>query len=342
VKRILFAALLIACARPVLAQASKTSLKGLPPGPRPVQVAIGAYLIDLEKIDESTLTHTIDGYLTLEWNDPRLSRAAAPDLDRSAMTLEEIWSPNIEFVNQHAEPDLVNSELVVRDDGHVRYDERFKVDLSTDFDLRRFPFDEQTMVLSIESFSHDRSEVQFTARQPKELRSPDAFLPDWDITGVDQRLDTDAHDPDQVTYARYNFAIHVHRKRGFYYWNTFLPLAFITLLAWAVFFVPADDLQTRTGVSITALLTAIAFSLVISGTRPRVSYLTFMDAVFLNAYFLIFVAIVAVIGAHFSTRPPGDDKSVDAGGERLSALWRWMFPLLGVVTYGALALKFLL
>jgi hypothetical protein len=53
-----------------------------------------------------------------------------------------------------------------------------------------------------------------------------------------------------------------------------------------------------------------------------------MDALFLNAYFLIFVATAAVIGSHHLIRRTGRD---DKAGW-LSRVGRYSFPVLTIVT----------
>lgn len=331
------AAIVFVCALAGPARAAE-SLKSMPPGPKPFPVTVGTYLIDFDKIDEQTLTHTIVGYLTLEWKDPRLAKGLAPDLDRDAVTLEQIWSPNIEFTNQHTPRETANSQVSIADDGTVKYEERFKAELATDFDLVRFPFDQQMLLVQIESFQYDASQVVLIERTMRELKSPDSFLPDWFIGDVSQQIDTDTNNPDRALFSRYTFDIPVARKRGYYVWNVFMPLGFITFLAWAVFFINPEDVATRAGVSITALLTAIAFSLVISGTRPRVSYLTFMDAIFLNAYFMIFITAVAAVYGHFLIRASGSNQSA----EKFSRLGQRAFPVLVLLSNAVLALNFLL
>jgi len=308
--------------------AAPASLKTLPPGPRPIPVTVGTYLIDFEKIDESTLTHKISAYLTLVWRDPRLAKGQGADLDPMTVTLDQIWHPNIEITNQHTPREIANAMLTLDDDGTVTYEERFKAELATDFDLKRFPFDRQMLLLQIESFRFTAADVKFLARDMRQLKSPAAFLPDWEIDDVSQNIDTDNYNPDEHVYSRYTFDIQVARKRGYYAWNVFLPLTFITLLVWAVFFITPEDVATRSAVSITSLLTAIAFSLVISGTRPRVSYLTFMDAVFLNAYFLIFLTTASVIAGHFLIVRSGNPESA----QRLSRAGQRYFPLLLLAT----------
>jgi hypothetical protein len=68
------------------------NLKSLPPDNH-IEVSVGAYLIDFVGVDEENLIYTLDGYLTLERKDPRLSLQAAPALDRAGVTLGQIWSP---------------------------------------------------------------------------------------------------------------------------------------------------------------------------------------------------------------------------------------------------------
>ena len=76
-----------------------------------------------------------------------------------------------------------------------------------------------------------------------------------------------------------------------------------------------------------------------AATLPHgVSYLTFMDAIFLNAYFMIFVAAVASVVGHFLIRTSGSS----ASAERFSRLGQRAFPLVVLLSNAALALKFLL
>jgi Neurotransmitter-gated ion-channel ligand binding domain/Neurotransmitter-gated ion-channel transmembrane region len=298
------------------------SLKSLPPNNH-IEVSVGAYLIDFEEITEETLTYTVSAYVTATWHDPRLLKGSAPDLDRAAVTVDQIWWPNLEFANEHEPRQTTNSQITIDDDGRVKYEERFTAKLAAELDLRRFPFDSQTLPLSIESFRYDRSALVLTPIQGHELVSPRAFLAEWHILGASQRMEIDDYNPERRPYSRYNFEIRVQRKAGFYLWNICLPLLLIAVLAWSVFWIAPEDISTRTGISITALLTAIAFSLVIADSRPRVSYITFMDAVFLSAYAVIFLAAAGSVFGHVLIRRSGSPDQAEA----MSRICLWAFPL---------------
>jgi hypothetical protein len=329
--------LVVAVSREASAQTSShPGLRDLP-AERPVRVEIAAYLIDFVRVDEENLIYTLDGYLTLEWKDPRLSLQAAPALDRAGVTLGQIWSPNIELMNQHSPRQIANTQITLDPEGRVKYEERFTVDLAAELNLRRFPFDEQTLPLQIESFRFGQDELVFVPRAGREMRSPSAFLPDWDILDASDRFDADDYNPDRRPYSRHSFEIRVRRKVGYYVWNVFLPIALITALSWTSFWVTPADLQTRMNIGLTAMLTAIAFSLVIAGNRPRVSYMTFMDGVCLASYGLIFLVMVETILAHGSVRRGDTDRA-----EWLSRAARMVFPAVAVVSVLLLTALFFL
>lgn len=307
-------------------------LPAIPPGPRPFPVTIGGYLIDLERIDESAGMCALDGYLDLEWVDPRLQRDAAPALDRNRLTIHDIWWPNIEFYNQYDARQISNVQINVSDDGTVEYQERFNARLSCDLDFRQFPFDRQRLPMQIESFRYDAGQLGFHARPARDLESPRAFLPDWFILGATERTTVDEYNPDQRPYAAYVFTVEVQRKSASYIWNMFLPIALITLLSGVVFWIRNKDF---TNIAITTLVAAVAFAFVVAAGRPRQQYLTFMDAMVLSAYVIIFLSNVAAVALHYTDWTGRVERAA-----ALTRTARWAFPLLYVALVSAAVARF--
>jgi hypothetical protein len=296
-------------------------------------VTVGAYLIDIERIEETTGTYTVAAYLELEWRDPRLAREVASGLDRSRLTLQEIWWPNIELYNQYDPRNTANLHLSIKDDGTVVYEERFRARLGSDLNFRFFPFDSQDLPLQIESFRYDASQVSLVSRPGRQLKSPSAFLPDWFIGTVSERLGVDKNNPEERPYAHYVLTTRVERKWISYLWNVFLPLGLITALSWVAFWIRNKDMSN---ISITTLVAAVAFTFVVSGGRPRLSYMTFMDSIFLSSYLIIFLANVAAVAVHYFD-------GGNPGKARLLALRsRWLFPLLYLALLGLSLGSFLL
>lgn len=67
------------------------------------------------------------------------------------------------------------------------------------------------------------------------------------------------------------------RRPGYFYWNVFLIMFFITGLSFATFSVSAERPENRLQLSFTLFLTSVAFKFVINQSLPKISYLTFMD-----------------------------------------------------------------
>ena len=83
------------------------------------------------------------------------------------------------------------------------------------------------------------------------------------------------------------FEIDVKRRSSFYIWKVFLPLMLMVFLSWAVFWIEASDLSNQIQVAVTTILTVIAFAFAISATMPRLPYLTYIDAFFLECYIYV-------------------------------------------------------
>lgn len=74
--------------------------------------------------------------------------------------LSTMWWPQIEYVNT-AEPTITNQSLEILPSGHVKYTMGLTSTFRADLDLRRFPFDRQSLDVRIQSFIYDASRLRF-------------------------------------------------------------------------------------------------------------------------------------------------------------------------------------
>lgn len=135
-----------------------------PPNPDgPVLVDLGLYIIEITAINIADNTFRMEGFLDLIWCDPRLAYAVTPTgrqeeifLEEAALNkIQEIWWPDIEFVNEAGASEIENTELIILPDGTINYQHRFNAELENNYDLRQFPFDRQLLEIEIESFAWD-------------------------------------------------------------------------------------------------------------------------------------------------------------------------------------------
>ena len=70
-------------------------------GKGPVDVSVGLYITNFVGIDETRETFEVGGFLTGQWQDPRLALRPAISKEKPPRTfrLEELWAPAIEGAN---------------------------------------------------------------------------------------------------------------------------------------------------------------------------------------------------------------------------------------------------
>lgn len=121
----------------------------------PVDVQMQLYVQKVHSIDELTQTWGLDGYLRLWWVDPRLRFEDSCKYH----TLPDgnlLWVPEIYWDNGAETPvlgGLDGSVLRVYPDGRVWYSRAIRVTLTAPMSFSKFPYDAQTLALSIGSYT---------------------------------------------------------------------------------------------------------------------------------------------------------------------------------------------
>lgn len=273
---------------------------------KPVEVSIALHVINLADIDEVSERFNLMFYLLAQWNDPRLAFSPRDPTERfHAFTPNQIWHPRLEFINEIGAQSAGDAALRVRPDGTVLYVERAGGELSTRFRLRRFPFDRQRLEIIIHPFIGQALVVRLRADQAHTWISGEeaeySSLAEWQMMGIKAR---DA----QVSFSRFGpipearFEIVVRRKYHYYIWKIFVPLLLMVALSWSVYWIDPKDLSSQVQISITTILTVIAFAFSISLSLPKVPYLTFIDAFFLDCLMFVFFTAVEITTVHVSGR----------------------------------------
>lgn len=297
----------------------------------PLPVSLGIYLIQLSNLDQVRQSFDIEGYLEARWTDPRLAFDAEAfgtptkvyQNQRALGRLEEeMWWPSIEFVNAIGGGSLERHWLRVSAMGQVAYTARFGATVTSAMDLRRFPFDAQSLRIGIEPSFHPVSEVAFALNPDATGFDQTHSLPDWAVLEVRTSLETvDYAQAGEFygEYSRFIFHVDIRRQWGFYLWKVFLPLLIILACSWSVFWI--RDLETNLTIAFTVLLTVVAFNLAIADTLPKVPYLTFLDAVMVVSYVGVFLSLVVIMAVHLLERG-----GHEPAANRIQRRSRWSFP----------------
>eukprot|EP00039_Didymoeca_costata_P004272 m.72377 g.72377 ORF g.72377 m.72377 type:complete len:1093 (+) comp12321_c0_seq1:202-3480(+) len=149
-----------------------------------------------------------------------------------------------------------------------------------------------------------------------------------------------ANKHDMLTWNYHEPRVHITRPRGLkshmvcmfritrrpwnFVVNVMLVMGLLASLAGISFVVPIQDVSDRSAVTLTLLLTAVAFKQVLSQTLPKVAYLTYLDIYVLCCFFGIFLVAVENAMAAFYTGVEGTvscGQSEFTGNERDDCYW---------------------
>lgn len=215
-------------------------------------------------------------------------------------------------------------------------------------DYSMYPFDEQILDIIVENSLFPSSELIFisdtssyiVSQQLSHLRglSDDLIksnktgnyhIHKTDIAIVDGIYNTnfgDATAPNTSYYSRIKASILINRSFLPYISKLIIPLIIILILVYFVFFLPAEKLDIAAGLTVTSLLSAIAFQTAMSTDIPEIGYIIYIDKVFYTCYFLIALSMAQSLITYYLDFS-GEEKKVRLASQ-LDYIFRFLFPLL--------------
>ncbi|KAK3727981.1 hypothetical protein QZH41_015932, partial [Actinostola sp. cb2023] len=206
------------------------------------------------------------------WEDSRLTWNASEYDDVTTIVTEasRIWLPDITLYNNARDDYKMQKEtrhsLSISSDGSIA---RFFPTIyksSCRMNVRNFPFDDQTCVLKLGSWSYDIFDVNLTNVGNGDLGS---FIlnGEWIL----QSMPAERHEtmfrccPNSYVYVLYH--INIRRRSLYYLINCFTPCLIMLALTLLGFYLPSESGE-RMGVGITVLLSLSIIQLMLSDTLP--------------------------------------------------------------------------
>jgi len=253
-----------------------------------VAVYIRMSFVMVGDIDTVKQEFQCEFYMTVRWNEPELIGKTTDDI----IDWEKCWDPSIYIVDivsydiYEKTQKLVPSQLSNEPPDVVQYF-HIKGTFKEILEVNKFPFDYQDLTLVLTS-NWEVSEVtlqkdpnrddnirtwNFTARQEWDLQQ-------HVLTESTQNQPEEGSSPN--IFPLYKVRLHVRRQFGFYLYNIALIMCLITALTFTSFAVGADSIGDRIQITLTLLLTSVAFKYYVQQFVPTVSYLTFMDKYILS------------------------------------------------------------
>jgi hypothetical protein len=294
-------------------------------GAAPTEVRVAMLLVDLSAIDGAEQSVTADLYVVLEWSDVQL---ADPGGDVRYVALREAWQPPLEMVNQRDVKTARPETLEVRPDGTVLYRQRYSGEFSAPMTLREFPFDRQRIEFHLVTPGLSPDEVRIVVDAQHSGRLESLSIPDWKVGEADVDAVPLSPPGSDRQVAGVVLRVDAERRVEFYVLKAFVSVAIIVAMGWVVFWIPGQYVPPRVSVSVTAMLTLIAYRFLLGSVLPPVPYLTRMDWFLLGSTLLVFIGLVGVVA---------DLHLGEAAARRLDRIMKVAYPAAFVVLTVAVA-----
>jgi len=181
--------------------------------------------------------------------------------------------------------------------GVVTEIKRFDAVLSNSYNLRKFPFDSQTLHLEIQPFLSAATEMQFALEAlPSTGISHEQYteLASWDVRRIEYTVKRASRGSFLPQAKEAIFRIAIKRRSGFYVWKVFLPLLVMSMIPASVFWIDPKEFDWLLKLPLTTLLSLVAFEFAISHDLPKTPYVTFLDAVMLTSFIFFFLSMLEI------------------------------------------------
>lgn len=287
-------------------------------GQGPTKVSVGVWLVDITAINDINQTLTAEIAVRQRWRDPRLASLAG-----CAVPLTSIWTPELIFVNAQSVALMIQrKEVDVKNAGDVTLLQVYSVTVSTYHNLRKFPFDQQAFQIWMFPvwYAEDELEIEldasFTGR--RQLLN----INDWTVGQVTGSTESHLVKSEQTVHSVFQLNIPAERIASFYVWKVFLPLCMIVAMSWCVFWINPANFGPQIGLSVTSMLTLIAFMFATTNMVPRLGYFTTLDIFIGGSLTFVFLALLESL---VTTNLVARDRQ--AWARRADQVCRALFPL---------------
>ena len=284
--------------------------------PLPVYIAVG--IIDIYDISDSKQSISLSLVGKFRWNDPRLAHEGPGMLKRN---LGEIWIPQIIFTSlQESKSDLPR-HAEIYPNGDVVYRILLRAVFSVPINLRDYPFDRQVFRFPVLADYYLDELVLLPDPEAPSYMVEKFTVSDWDV----KSFGTTSGEGSLSRYkntSRFEFYFEAVRRSEFIILTFIIPLILIVGMSWVVFWIDPKEIRSQFSVSVTTILTLIAYHISLGSRLPEIPYLTRMDFFIFGSTIIVFASLFEVL---VTSHLAGTDQL--KLGRRIDVTCRWLFPL---------------
>ncbi|MDH3925618.1 MAG: hypothetical protein OET41_13540, partial [Xanthomonadales bacterium] len=200
-------------------------------GGEPLVVEVGAFIIDIDEIDDVNQRFNIDMFIVVRWQDPRL---ALPEEERKGqtrfMSLDGIWTPRALILNNRGLNYHLREGVEVDDLGNAKVKNRMTGELAANLEFQEFPFDTQRLPVDIVSYQYSTDEMQFSLSSSLISHSDQFSVEGWHLKELEPELGVFVVPSDGSELPRLTYVIEAKRDSDYYVLTMLVPMSLIIFM----------------------------------------------------------------------------------------------------------------
>lgn len=250
---------------------------------KPDTVSVGMYITSIHDIDFKQKEYTINFWLWLRYSDS-----------------EYDFYNNLEIPQAK---NVTKSFVTVDSSGEGVYMQmKLQCVMKDSWRISNFPFDRQTMRLSIENSQYDSRYLVFVPDTVGDHFDKRFTLRGWTIdsciiTSGTRIYETAFGDNSlsvpRTEYSAFRVRLSLKRDAGGLFWKMFLGMYIAFLIAYVCFYIHADGIDSRFGLSVGSLFAVVGNKYIIDSSLPESTSFTLVDTLHGLTLFSIFVVITS-------------------------------------------------
>nr|ALR88668.1 glycine receptor subunit alpha 1/3-like 097 [Saccoglossus kowalevskii] len=276
----------------------------------PVIVTTSIHINNFYSSTDKGMDYTTTIFLRTRWNDPRLQYNGAPNhtITLHSDGVKEVWVPPLFFPDEKSGHfhKLTTENILLRiyPDGTVLHSARFTIKLGCMMKLERYPMDEQTCNMEIESFTYTTDDLILQwAPEDDDLEAlgvqEGISLPQFTFKDMEpDRSRTTRH------YATGNFSyliakLRLRRQQEIFIMSAYVPSTLIVIVSWFSFWINPNCEPARVSLVMMALLTLCTQMNGIQAKAPNIAHMKASDVWMSSCLVFVFAALVEYAAVNF-------------------------------------------
>jgi hypothetical protein len=250
---------------------------------KPDTVKVGVYITSIHDIDFKQKEYALNLWLWLKYK------------NRDFDFLQNLEVPQAKTVEK-------SFSTVDSSGDEISMQMKLQCIMKDSWRIGNFPFDRQTLRFAIENSQFDSRSLVFVADTVGRHFDPRFTLRGWNIdsciinTGT-KLYETGFGDESLATphteYSTFRVRLSIKRDAGGLFWKMFLGMYIAFLIAYVCFYIHADGMDSRFGLSVGSLFAVIGNKYIIDSSLPESSSFTLVDTLHGLTLFFIFTIITA-------------------------------------------------